>query len=165
MARLWWQATLATWGALLAPLAAVLANALRVRNCDVTAGLLWFVMLPMLSAAMGSGAGVVAGLVRPWRGRVAPTALAMAIVVASVAWGVWRFYAAPPIFGYDPFVGYFAGTLYDEEIAIAAAFLWARLYELGAGRRLAVAVRAVARRRAAVAGASSAGAPAPARRL
>jgi len=47
-----------------------------------------------------------------------------------VAWGVWRFYAAPPIFGYDPFVGYFAGTLYDEEVAITRAFLWARAYHV-----------------------------------
>ncbi len=130
VARLWWGATLRLWGALGLPLGAILANALRVRNCDVGAGLAWFAMLPMLSAAMGAGAGVVAGLLRPWRGRVAPTALALGIVVASVAWGVWRFYAAPPIFGYDPFVGYFAGTLYDEEIAITAAFGWARLYDV-----------------------------------
>jgi tetratricopeptide (TPR) repeat protein len=130
VARLWGSTTLLLWLALLLPLAAVLLNALRVRNCDLRAGLAWFVMLPMLSAAMGAGAGVVAGLVRPWRGRVAPSVLAIAIVVASVAWGVWRFYAAPPIFGYDPFVGYFAGTLYDEEVAITAAFGWARLYQL-----------------------------------
>jgi hypothetical protein len=49
-------------------------------------------------------------------------------VLGSIGWGVWRFYAAPPIFGYDPFVGYFAGSLYDEELAIAPAFEWARLY-------------------------------------
>jgi tetratricopeptide (TPR) repeat protein len=130
VARLWWQATLRLWGALALPLAAILANAARVRNCDVRAGIAWFVMLPMLSAAMGCAAGVVAGLLRAWRGRIAPTALALAIVVVSVAWGVWRFYAAPPIFGYDPFVGYFAGTLYDEEVSIGSAFLWARAYEL-----------------------------------
>ena len=130
VARLWFSATLRVWLALALPLVAVLANAVRVRNCDVGAGLAWFAMLPMASAAMGTGAGVVAGLVRPWRGRVAPSVLALAIVVASVAWGVWRFYAAPPIFGYDPFVGYFAGTLYDEEVAIGAAFGWARLYDV-----------------------------------
>jgi tetratricopeptide (TPR) repeat protein len=128
VAMLWWSATLRLWGALALPLGAVLLNALRVRNCDIVAGLGWFAMLPMASAAMGCGAGVIVGLLRPWRGRVAPTALALGVVVASVAWGVWRFYAAPPIFGYDPFVGYFAGTLYDEDIAITAAFGWARLY-------------------------------------
>jgi tetratricopeptide (TPR) repeat protein len=130
VARLWWHATLRLWGALVLPLAAVLVTARFVRNCDLGAGFAWFAMLPMLSAAMGCGAGVVAGLLRPWRGRVAPTALGLAIVVASVAWGVWRFYAAPPICGYDPFVGYFAGTLYDEDIAITAAFGWSRLYEV-----------------------------------
>ncbi|HEX8952447.1 MAG TPA: hypothetical protein VF945_11410, partial [Polyangia bacterium] len=127
---LWRGATLRLWGALALPLGAVLVNALRVRNCDLGAGFGWFALLPLSSAAMGAGAGVVAGLVRPWRGRVAPTALALAIVVASVAWGVWRFYAAPPIFGYDPFVGYFAGTLYDEEVAITAALVWSRAYEV-----------------------------------
>ena len=127
---LWRAATLRVWAALAVPLVAVLLNALRVRNCDLGAGFGWFALLPLVSAAMGACAGVVAGLLRPWRGRVAPTALALAIVVGSVAWGVWRFYAAPPIFGYDPFVGYFAGTLYDEEIAITGALVWSRLYQL-----------------------------------
>ena len=128
VAALWGSATLRAWAGLVAPLLAILANALRVRNCDVGAGIGWFVMLPMCSAAMGAGAGVVAGLVRPWKRRAAATALGFGIVVGSIALGVWRFYAAPPIFGYDPFVGYFAGTLYDEDVAIGSAFLWARLY-------------------------------------
>ncbi|HEY2746002.1 MAG TPA: hypothetical protein VGL86_15305, partial [Polyangia bacterium] len=129
VATLWASATLRVWACLLAPLAAILLNALRVRNCDLGAGFGWFVTLPMCSAAMGAGAGTVAGLLRPWRRRWAATAIAMGIVVASIGWGVWRFYAAPPIFGYDPFVGYFAGTLYDEDVAIGRAFLWARLYD------------------------------------
>ncbi|MGZ3407600.1 MAG: hypothetical protein ACXVAN_14220, partial [Polyangia bacterium] len=45
VAQLWWSSPLALWLALLAPLGAVLLNALRVRNCDVRAGLAWFVML------------------------------------------------------------------------------------------------------------------------
>ena len=106
----------------------------------------WFAMLPLLSAAMGCGAGVIVGLLRRWRGRVAPTALALGVVVASVGWGVWRFYAAPPIFGYDPFVGYFAGTLYDEDIAITAAFGWARLYHVAWLVLLLALVRAPPRR-------------------
>jgi hypothetical protein len=50
-------------------------------------------------------------------------------VLGSIGWGVWRLYAAPSVFGYDPFVGYFAGGLYDEEVNIGAAFYWARLYQ------------------------------------
>ncbi len=127
--RLWWRATLHAWAALAVPFLLISANALRVRNCDFAGGLAWLVMLPILSSAMGAAAGTLAGLVRAFRERVAPSALAIGIVVASVAWGVFRFYDAPPIFGYDPFVGYFAGTLYDEEVAITAAFAWARLYQ------------------------------------
>lgn len=127
---LWGGAVGRAWLVLALPLVAVLANALRVRNCDLGAGLGWFFVLPMSSAALGAALGVVVGLARPWRGRVAPVALAFSGVAASIVWGVWRFYAAPPIFGYDPFVGYFAGTLYDEEIAVTAALGWARLYHL-----------------------------------
>lgn len=128
VARLWLATTLRLWLALLCPLGAVLLNALRVRNCDLGAGLAWFFMLPMLSAALGAALGTVVGLLRGWRGAAAPSLLAIAGVLASIVMGVWRFYAAPPICGYDPFVGYFAGTLYDEEVAITAAFGWARLY-------------------------------------
>ena len=70
----------------------------------------WFVMLPMLSAAMGAGAGVVAGLVA----RVAPAAGAGGAgdrdrrrLARRGACGAST--RAPPIFGYDPFAGYFAG--------------------------------------------------------
>ena len=48
-------------------------NALRVRNCDVRAGIR---LVRDAAAAVGgdaaAAAGVVAGLVRPWRGRAAP---------------------------------------------------------------------------------------------
>jgi tetratricopeptide (TPR) repeat protein len=128
--RLYLSSLSRAWLVLAGPLVILLANALRVRNCDLDAGLQWFAMLPLLSAANGAALGVVVGLVRDWRRRVIPTLLALAAIVGSIAYGVWRFYAAPPIFGYDPFVGYFAGTLYDEEVTITAAFGWARVYQL-----------------------------------
>src|SRR5205814_8890334 len=43
--------------------------------------------------------------------------------------------------GYDPFAGYFAGTLYDEEVTITRAFGWARLYH-AAGLTLVLAALA-----------------------
>ena len=66
-------------------------------------------MLPCCRRRWARRAGVVAGA-RAARGAAAGAGGAGdRVVVGSVAWGVWRFYAAPPIFGYDPFVGYFAG--------------------------------------------------------
>src|SRR5438445_4425962 len=60
VARLWWEAAARVWLGLGPSLAAILLNAARVRNCDVWAGLGWFVMLPPASAGMGAGAGVAA---------------------------------------------------------------------------------------------------------
>jgi tetratricopeptide (TPR) repeat protein len=106
------------------PLALLLLNALRMRNCDLAGGLGWFAILPMSSAVTGAAAGVVSAVVIPRRALA--TAAAIAIVIASLAWSVSRYYTAPPIFGYDPFGGYFPGSIYDENVAIGAPLLWAR---------------------------------------
>lgn len=123
---LWLGTTVRVWMWLLVPLVVISLDALRVRNCAYATGLLWWALLPMFSASMGAAAGVVAGLVTGRR--ILGTLLAIAIVLGSVVWAVYRFYAAPPIFAYDPFGGYFPGSLYDEEVAIEAPFLWARGY-------------------------------------
>src|SRR5262249_51553209 len=72
-----------------------------------------------------SAAGVTAQtLLGAWP-RVGATA-AWLVVGGSLALGVLRFYDTPAIFGYDPFAGYFPGTLYDENIRLGAAFAAAR---------------------------------------
>ena len=109
---------------LLLPLLLLLLNGLRVRNCSYGAGLAFFVMLPVLSGACAAGVGVVAGLAsdRPGGAYVA----GYGVLVASLAWSLWRFLAAPAIFSFDPFFGYYPGALYDEEVAIGMPFLAAR---------------------------------------
>ena len=120
---------------LAAPLAILAANALRVRNCNLAVGFAWFALLPGLSAVTATAAGLWGGLlVRRW-------ALAgVGIVLASIAWGVWRFYAAPPVFGFDPFVGWFPGSLYDEELSVDTGLLVARgVHLVGVAAALALA--------------------------
>ncbi len=113
---------------LAAPLLIICLNALRVKNCDVLEGLAFFAMMPALSVVMATAVGTLWGLTVP---RPALATLgALLTLAASVAWGLWRFYDAPAIFGYDPFVGYFPGTLYDEDVAVRAPFLLSRLYNL-----------------------------------
>jgi hypothetical protein len=133
VARWFWRSTATVWVLTLPPLFALTLNALHVRNCDYPGGLRWFAVLPLASAACGSAAGVAAGLLAGGaRRRLWPTVLAFAILLASVLWAVWRFYATPAIFAYDPFGGYFPGTIYDEEVAIGAPLLWARVWHLTA---------------------------------
>ena len=113
---------------LIAPLLIICLNALRVKNCDLLEGLAFFAMMPAMSVLLATATGTLWGLAVP---RPALATLgAMLTLLASAAWGLWRFYDAPAIFAYDPFVGYFPGTLYDEEVAIRAPFVFFRLYNL-----------------------------------
>jgi tetratricopeptide (TPR) repeat protein len=145
---------------LVPPLLAISLNAVRVRQCDWSFGLLCFASLPVVSALLGSAAGVVAQLWLPRR-PILSAALAWLVVLGSIVVGVVRFYRAPAIFGYDPFAGYFPGTLYDEELRLGAAFWWSRLYQVS----FALAALAIAaffrdpprqRRNLAIAGVSAA---------
>lgn len=96
-------------------------------TCDWSFGLVAEFGMPVMSALLGTVVGFVIAISvgghRPFLARVAPW-LAW---VATALHGLWRFYAAPPVFSYNPLVGYFPGNLYDEDITLTAAFWWARL--------------------------------------
>jgi hypothetical protein len=130
VARLYATVVARLWRLLVLPLAAIVANAARVRNCDLAAGFAWFALLPLVSGAVGAALGVVVGLVRPWQRALWPSLLALAGIACSIVWGFVSFYRTPPCFAYDPFVGYVPGPLYDEDVGIAGALIWARVYHV-----------------------------------
>jgi hypothetical protein len=125
--RLWGASIAGSWLVLLLPLVVSLGNGLRVRNCDRVGGLVWYALLPALSALAATATGVLAA-VTVRRARL----LGYGVFLASLAWALYRFLAAPPVNAFDPFGGYFPGTLYDENVTVPAALYWARLYHLTA---------------------------------
>jgi hypothetical protein len=121
------RAALCNLSLLVAPLLLICANGLRVRNCDWLFGFKAYVFMPGLSVVAASAAGMLVGMVfarRRWLASLMPFAVFLLVVVYSV----WRFYAAPPVFVYNMFAGYFPGNLYDETVDLRAPFYWARLY-------------------------------------
>lgn len=95
-------------------------HGLRAGFCDLVGGSLAFLLGPMVGAWMAGVWGALAGEVarrgRPrWRGGLA-IALAVFGPIASIAVSLGRFYTSPIIFAYDPFVGFFSGSLYDTVI-------------------------------------------------
>ncbi len=126
--RIWLAATARLWLLLLLPLAISFLNQLRVRNCDLGGGLAWYAILPGLSAPVACAVGVTSALATTRHAR----ALAYGLFVGSLVWALKRFLGAPPVNAFDPFGGYFPGTLYDEEVAIPRALWWARGYHLSA---------------------------------
>ncbi len=133
-------------GLLLAGVALLTAylHGVRVGFCDLQGGTILFVLTAGFGACLGGLWGAVAAeIVRsmslPARGS-APVpgsassrgsllrtfgcvVLAISAPVGGVVVSVARFYGSPMIFAYDPFFGYFSGTLYDT-VVDARPELW-----------------------------------------
>lgn len=96
-------------------------HGLRTGFCDFLAGSAHFALGPvvgaLLAGAWGSLAGEIAGgRQRRWVRIVTACAVAVAGPLVSMGLSASRFYSSPMVFAYDPFVGYFSGTLYDTVI-------------------------------------------------
>lgn len=117
-----WATTL---GVLVVPLALLTLNAVRVRNCNYSAGLAFFAALPVMTGLYASTWGVLARTLLPtrplWR-----RLFALAILGVPLLMTAWRIYFEPPIFAYDHLWSHFAGSLYDENIALGRKMLWFR---------------------------------------
>ena len=133
-----------TLGAVLALLGAAIAtlHGLRTGFCDAPLGYELWATGPgpgaVLGGAWGAGAGLVALCCK--RPRLWSVLLALAGPLGGVAIGFWRFYTSPMVFGFDPFVGYFAGPLYDTIVDPGVRLLSYRVGSLSS--LLAVAVAA-----------------------
>ncbi len=112
-----------------------LLHAARVGICELWGALLYFVLTAGAGALLGGAWGFVAGEItgalaargRVRRVRLVAVLLALAAPVLGVVVSLYRFYTSPMIFAFDPFVGYFSGTLYDTVIDAGTALLTYRL--------------------------------------
>ncbi len=102
-----------------------LLHGLRAGVCDLWGGLAGFALGPGFGALFGGAWGAMAGELAfaRKRRRLVATLLALAGPIGGAAISVWRFYSSPMIFAFDPFVGYFSGTLYDTVVDAGAPLL------------------------------------------
>jgi hypothetical protein len=115
-----------------------LIHVLRVGICEVSGALLYFALTAGIGAMMGGAWGAAVGegvhalaSRRPiQRARLAAVLLSLGAPIAGVIVSVYRFYSSPMIFAFDPFVGYFSGTLYDTVIDAGTSLLTYRLGSL-----------------------------------
>lgn len=110
------------------PTAILALNQLRVRNCAPLEGLAFLLLGPGVGVLLASFVGLVIGaLVK--RPRLATT-LAVLVPIASALWGLLQFWFSPAIFVYDPFAGWFPGTIYDEDVGLPSSLLSYRAISL-----------------------------------
>jgi hypothetical protein len=110
------------FGATLAAIAfaTALLHGMRVGICDFWGGTIFFVLTAGFGAVMGAAWGALVGEVCRGRRRrrLACVLLAVAGPIGGIAVSIARFYGSPMIFAYDPFAGYFSGTLYDTVVDV-----------------------------------------------
>ncbi len=119
-------------------LGTALLHVLRVGICDLSGALVYFALTAFPGSLLGgvwgafvgemTGAFVGAGILR--RRRLVASVLAFLGPFSSIIISVARFWSSPMIFAFDPFVGYFSGTLYDTIIDAGVQLLTYRLGSL-----------------------------------
>lgn len=112
-------------------------HGVRTGFCEPKQGYVLLVLGPMFGVVMASVWGLVAaelvGAVSGPQGRRGWTVLgALAGPVGTLAFGVYCFHATPMVFAYDPFVGFFSGSVYDTVLVTDG--LWT--YRLATGATL-----------------------------
>lgn len=105
--------------------ATALLHGLRVGICDFAGGSAFFALTAGSGAILGGTWGaVVAEICRgSRRRRTACVLLSLAAPVAGIVLSVARFVSSPMIFSFDPFFGFFSGTLYDTIVDVRTE-LW-----------------------------------------
>ena len=103
--------------------AAALVHGLLSGFCGLADGTLYYLLTAAAGAVLGGGWGVVAGELTLARSRQLAVVLALAAPLANALTSVLRFFTSPIIFAFDPFVGFFSGTLYDTVIDADAQLL------------------------------------------
>jgi len=127
-------------GALAFTLLAVitLLHGLRVGFCDPLQGIEFMLLGPGIGACLAGAWGAVAAeasrlVTRRFVHGGFRTVVALAGPIGCIFVGLWRFYSSPMIFGFDPFVGFFSGALYDTVLDTSRL----RSYRLGSALTLA----------------------------
>lgn len=110
---------------LLVPVVVLLVNSIRVKNCNYFEGFSFFFWISVLSSVCGLVWGVFVGLCfrKRW---VSLLVGCLGWIGISLVWTGWRFLATPALFSYDPFFGYYPGSIYEEIVTLRPAFFWAR---------------------------------------
>lgn len=108
-------------------------HGLRSGFCDAPLGYELWATGPVPGAILGGAWGAAAGLVaaRFERARLWGVLFALLGPLGCIAIGLVRFYTSPMVFGFDPFVGYFAGPLYDTVVDPGNRLLSYRAGSLG----------------------------------
>ncbi len=130
------RAVLMNEALLIIPLIVMLTNALFVRNCSLSQGLAFFILIPIVSVWFGSALGFFCAV----HYRFARTAVLVYCLI-FLLYSAYEGYFTPAIYSYNVLYGYFPGLTYDEVLNVSWTLVVFRvLTYLAAGLILWLAV-------------------------
>jgi hypothetical protein len=94
----------------------LLLHGARVGFCGPLQGVVLYALGPATGAVLAGVWGSLAGLAVGRRGRTLALVLAALGPLGGIGVSLGRFWTSPMVFAFDPFAGFFAGTLYDTVI-------------------------------------------------
>ncbi len=109
---------------LLLPLAVMFVKSWISGFCNVPEGLAFYLLLPGISVLWSTSIALVCALAVERRLYAKLTFLGVMFLSISVS--VYRLATQPPVFAYNPIIGYFPGPIYDEVVVITTTLLTAR---------------------------------------
>lgn len=109
---------------LIIPLIIILTNAIRIKNCNIIEGLLFYLILPTFSCFTVIAAGIFFNI---WiRKRWIAYLVYLTILIVSCVPTITNLIFHPPVFAFHPILGYFPGPIYDFVISITPTLLISR---------------------------------------
>ncbi len=109
---------------LLLPLAVMFVKSWISGFCNVPEGLAFYLLLPGISVLWATAVALLCALATERRRRA--TLLFLGVMFVSLGISVFRLATQPPVFAYNPIIGYFPGPIYDEVVVITTTLLTAR---------------------------------------
>ncbi len=123
------RAALTTHLALLViPLGLMAGNAMVIRNCSFTDGLLFFLLLPVVSVWFSVSVASFCAL--HYRH---PRAVFIVWVLCSFGYAALLGYVTPAVYAYNVFFGFFPGFTYDEGLRPDSTLVLFRVFTAGLG--------------------------------
>ncbi len=109
---------------LLLPMAVMFVKSWISGFCNVPEGLAFYLLLPGISVLWATAVALLCALATERRRHA--TLLFFGVMLVSVGISVFRLATQPPVFAYNPIIGYFPGPIYDEVVVITSTLLAAR---------------------------------------
>ena len=109
---------------LLLPLTVMYVKSWISGFCNVPEGLAFFLLLPGISVLWSTAVALICAFAT--NRKLHATLLFLGAMFVSIGISVFRLATQPPVFAYNPIIGYFPGPIYDEVVVITSTLLAAR---------------------------------------